>query len=127
MIIDHVAIYTNDLESMRAFYIEYFEGQSSSMYHNPSTGFSSYFISFSSGARLELMSSPRMVDADTSLFRKGIVHLSFKVGSVKNVNELTARLHGDGYNVASAPRTTGDGYYESCILDPEGNPIEITA
>lgn len=126
MTIDHIAIYTTDLEGMRAFYIEYFSGQSGAMYHNPATGFSSYFITFGSGARLELMSSPKMVDADVSIFRKGIVHLSFNVGSIRNVNELTARLHGDGYNVVSAPRTTGDGYYESCVLDPEGNPVEIT-
>ena len=126
MTIEHIAIYVGNLEKMKNFYETYFGGVSNKMYHNPISGLKSYFLSFGSGARLELMSSPKVENDVRSLYGSGLIHMAFKVGSAKEVNNLTARLHADGYNVLSGPRTTGDGYYESCIQDPEGNQVEIT-
>ena len=96
------------------------------MYHNKKTDFKSYFLTFEDGARLELMNKPDMDDAEKSLQRTGFVHIAFSVGSKERVDSLTAQLKSDGYEVVSGPRTTGDGYYESCILAIEGNQIEIT-
>ena len=126
MRIEHAAIYVTGLEAMRNFYIKYFGAISNAGYHNPQTGFKSYFLSFSGGARLELMSRPEITDCDKPLFKSGFIHLAFSVGSKEAVDKLTAQLKDDGFEVISGPRTTGDGYYESCILDPEGNQIEIT-
>ena len=95
-------------------------------YHNPKTGFRSYFLTFGDGARLELMCRPGMEDAEKTLGRTGYAHIAFSVGSKEAVDALTRRLKADGYPVLSGPRTTGDGYYESCILGFEGNIIEIT-
>ncbi len=95
-------------------------------YHNKNTGFRSYFICFDSGARLEIMSKPGMLDDEKDLNRTGYAHVAFSVGSRERVNELTSKLRDAGYAVVSGPRTTGDGYYESCIVAVEGNQIEIT-
>ena len=95
-------------------------------YHNKNTDFRSYFLTFEGGARLELMNRPRMEDPEKTLNRTGFAHIAFSLGSREGVDTLTARLKADGYSVISGPRTTGDGYYESCILDREGNQIEIT-
>lgn len=126
MIIEHVAMYVNDLESARDFFVKYLGGSSNDGYHNKTTDFRSYFISFDSGARLELMNKPRLEDLDKPLGRTGYAHIAFLVGSKEKVDEMTALLKKDGYEVTSGPRTTGDGYYESCIVAFEGNQIEIT-
>ena len=126
MRIEHAAMYVNDPEAARDFFVRYLGGRSNEGYHNPGTGFRSYFISFDGDARLEIMRKPDMPDPEKDLNRTGYSHLAFSVGSVEQVDELTARLKEDGYALLSGPRTTGDGYYESCVLGPEGNQIEIT-
>ena len=126
MRIEHVALYVNELEEARDFFVNYLEGHSNDGYHNKDTGFRSYFICFDSGARLEIMSKPGMLDDEKDLNRTGYAHVAFSVGSRERVNELTSKLRDAGYAVVSGPRTTGDGYYESCIVAVEGNQIEIT-
>ncbi|MGO2890593.1 VOC family protein [Enterococcus devriesei] len=127
MKIEHVAMYVKDLESAKTFFETYFEATSNDQYHNPKTGLRTYFLSFSDGARLELMTRPEMIEKETAAFLTGYTHLAFSLGSKEAVDTLTAHLAADGYQVLSGPRTTGDGYYESCILGPEENQIEITA
>ena len=126
MIIEHVAMYVNDLEKARDFFTKYLDGKSNDGYHNPKTDFRSYFISFDDGARLEIMNKPEMADADKPLNRTGLIHIAFSVGSKERVDELTQLLKADGYEIVSGPRITGDGYYESCVVAIEGNQIEIT-
>jgi len=126
MKIEHVAMYVTDLEGARDFFVKYFDGKSNGGYRNPKTGFRSYFISFDDGARLEIMNKPDMYEADKPLNRTGYIHIAFSVGSKEKVDEMTERLKSDGYEVISGPRTTGDGYYESCIVGIEGNQMEIT-
>ena len=126
MKIEHVAVYVRDLEKAKTFYETYFDAVSNELYHNPKTGLKTYFLTFGCGARLELMNRPDMEDPGKTLLRTGFIHVSFSVGSKEKVDQLTAELRADGYRVISGPRTTGDGYYESCVLDPEGNQIEIT-
>lgn len=126
MLIEHIAMYVNDLEAARDFFTKYLGGVSNSGYHNVNTGFRSFFISFEEGARLELMNKPEMADDAKVLNRTGYAHIAFSVGSKEKVDELTEQLKKDGYEVVSGPRTTGDGYYESCIVAIEGNQIEIT-
>lgn len=126
MKIEHIAMYVNDLEGAREFFLRYFGGSSNSGYHNERTGFRSYFISFDDGCRLELMNRPDMEDMRKSAARTGYVHIALSLGSPEKVGELTERLRNDGYEVISGPRTTGDGYYESCISAFEGNIIELT-
>ena len=126
MTIEHVALYVRDLEAARDFFLRYLGASSNQLYHNPKTGFSSYFLSFGGGARLELMSKPDVEDQSLALARMGYVHVAFRLGSAEKVDELTARLKADGYPIVSGPRTTGDGYYESCVVAIEGNQIELT-
>lgn len=126
MKIEHIAMYVNDLDGARDFFCRYFDARSNDGYHNKNTGFRSYFLTFSDGARLEIMNKPQMQDPEKTLNRTGFVHLAFSTGSKEAVDALTARLKADGYEVFSGPRTTGDGYYESCVLGFEGNQIEIT-
>ena len=126
MRIEHIAMYVNNLEAARDFFVKYLGGISNNGYHNKETGFRSYFISFDDGARLEIMKKPQMVDPQKLLNRTGYVHLAFSVGSKEKVDELTELFRQDGYEVMSGPRTTGDGYYESCIIAIEGNQIELT-
>ena len=126
MKIDHVGLYVNDLEAARSFFTGYFGGKAGSLYHNPSTGFRSYFITFNDGARLEIMTRPNLSDNEKPLNRTGYAHIAFSVGSREQVDQLTGRLSADGYHVISGPRTTGDGYYESSVVAIEGNQIEIT-
>ncbi len=127
MRIDHVALYCRDLERTRQFFENYFDACSNEQYHNPRTGLRTYILSFGQGAaRLELMTRPDMSDADPSEQHIGYIHLSFGVGCKTAVDELTRRLSSDGYHIKDGPRITGDGYYESCILGPEGVQIEIT-
>ena len=119
-------MYVNDIEEVRDFCVKYLAGKSNDGYHNPKTDFRSYFISFDTGARLEIMNKPDLVDEEKSLNRTGFIHVAFSVGSKERVNELTQQLQNDGYPIVSGPRTTGDGYYESCVVAVEGNQIEIT-
>ena len=126
MKIEHVAMYVNNLEEARDFFVKYLGGTSNTGYHNAFTDFRSFFISFDDGARIEIMNKPQMDDPEKTLNRSGYVHLAFSVGSREKVDELTAQLKQDGYEVISGPRTTGDGYYESCIIGIEGNQIELT-
>ncbi|MBO4401367.1 MAG: VOC family protein [Selenomonadaceae bacterium] len=126
MKIEHVAAYFNDLEGAKDFFIKYFGAKPNELYHNPRTNFKSYFLSFDEGARLEIMTKPEMEDAAKTLNRTGYAHITFSVGSKENVDALTATLKNNGYEVVSGPRTTGDGYYESCVVAFEGNQIEIT-
>lgn len=126
MKIEHIALYVNDLEAAKSFFATYLGGKTNEGYHNKTTDFRSYFISFDDGARLELMHKPEMTDNAKALNRTGYAHVAFSVGSKEKVDELTARLKADGYEVVSGPRTTGDGYYESCVVAIEGNQIEIT-
>ncbi|MEE1282195.1 MAG: VOC family protein [Acutalibacteraceae bacterium] len=126
MYIEHIAMYVNNLEEARDFFIKYFNATSNEGYHNKTTDFRSYFLSFDSGARLEIMNKPNMLDNEKQLVSTGYIHIAFRLGSKEAVDSLTERLKKDGYNVVSGPRTTGDGYYESCIIGIEGNQIEIT-
>lgn len=125
MRIEHAAIYYSDLESAKEFFEKYFSARSGNMYHNKNTGFRSYFLTFDDGARLEIMSKDCITQKQLpdSL---GLAHIAFSLGSEKEVDRLTELLKNDGYTVSSGPRTTGDGYYESCIIDAEGNSIELT-
>ena len=126
MKIEHIAMYVNDIEQVRDFFVKYLGGKSNDGYHNPKTDFRSYFISFDTGARLEIMNKPDLVDEEKFLNRTGFIHIAFSVGSKERVNQLTQLLQDDGYSIVSGPRTTGDGYYESCVVVVEGNQIEIT-
>ena len=126
MRIEHIAMYVNHLETARDFFVRYFGAVSNEGYHNKTTDFRSYFLSFDDGARLELMRKPQMDDTEKTLNRTGYVHIAFSLGSKEAVDELTERLKNDGYQVINGPRITGDGYYESCIVGIEGNQIEIT-
>lgn len=126
MKIEHVAMYVNDLEGAKEFFEKYFHAVPNELYHNKKTGFRSYFLSFDDGARLEIMNKEVMDDLEKPLNRTGYAHLTFALGSKEAVDELTKTFKEDGYEVISGPRTTGDGYYESCILGFENNQIEIT-
>ena len=126
MKIDHVAMYVRDLEVVKDFFVRFFGAVSNEMYHNPRTGLKSYFLSFGNGAKLEIMTRPDLSVLGKDIHRTGYIHLSFSVGSEERVNSLTAKLQSAGYEVISGPRFTGDGFYESCVLDSEHNQIEIT-
>ena len=126
MKIEHIAMYVNNLDAARDFFVKYLGGISNNGYHNKNTGFRSYFLTFEDGARLEIMNKPGMIDMDKPINRTGLVHIAFSVGSKEKVDELTEKLKKDGFEILSGPRTTGDGYYESCIVGIEGNQIEIT-
>lgn len=126
MIIEHIAVYVKDLEKSRSFYTKYFNASCGEKYHNKKTGFQSYFLTFENGARLELMTRDNLPQSRNDTPRLGYIHIAFSVGSRNAVDELTLRLEKDGFKIISLPRTTGDGYYESCVLDCDGNMIEIT-
>ena len=126
MKIDHIALYVNDLEGAKAFFETYFQAVANDGYHNQETDFRSYFLSFSDGSRLEIMTKPDLTDSGNLLDRFGYAHIAFSVGSREVVNELTEQLKAGGYPALSGPRVTGDGYYESCVLGFEGNILEIT-
>lgn len=129
MKIEHIAVWVKDLEKSRAFYEKYFGAVSNEKYHNPVKNFQSYFLSFENGCRLEIMTRPDIKESENAYEsqRYGIIHLAFSVDNKQKVDELTEILRKDGYTVAGEPRTTGDGYYESVILDPEDNIIEIVS
>ena len=119
-------MYVEDLEKARDFFVNYFGAACNDGYHNPKTDFRSYFISFEGGTRLELMNKPTVEINYRKREVTGYIHVALSVGSRKKVDELTARLRTDGYEIVSGPRITGDGYYESCVEGFEGNLIEIT-
>lgn len=126
MRIEHVAIWTRDLERLKSFYETYFEVIAGARYASTKRPFESHFLNFASGARLELMRLPDLADADHSRNVVGLAHVALSTGSREAVDTLTRRLRGDGYTVVDGPRVTGDGYYESVVLDPDGNRIELT-
>lgn len=129
MRIDHIAIWTTNLEGLRSFYMHYFDASCNEIYHNHSKEFSSYILSFNGDCKLELMHMPTITRQKNELQKQfiGVTHFAIKVGSKEKVNDLTELFRKDGFKIAGEPRTTGDGYYESVILDPEGNRIEIIA
>lgn len=124
MKIHHIAIWTFRLEELREFYVRYFQGTSNSKYINPAKGFESYFISFEEGSALELMSRTDVQDVPIEENRRGLTHLAFSFESPEAVLSFTEQLRAAGYAIAGEPRTSGDGYFESVILDPDGNRIE---
>jgi len=128
MKIGHVALWAKDIEVLRAFYEKYFNAKSNNKYSNSQKNFSSYFLSFNSSTRLEIMQMPSIPDVKDNPNDQfiGYTHLAFSVGSEDSVDSLTSRLLEDGFKVLDGPRKTGDGYYESVVLDPENNRIEIT-
>jgi len=128
MKIEHIAIWCQDLEAMRQFYEAYLGARPNQKYVNEAKGFSSYFLSFDSGARIELMHRPSIPERGNEPSQQftGLIHLAFSVGSEARVEALTSALERAGYEVLDGPRRTGDGYYESLVLDPENNRIEIT-
>lgn len=126
MRIEHIAMYVNELEKARDFFVKYLGASPGALYSNEKTGFRSYFLSFDGGARLEIMSRPGIPSGGRNADRTGFVHAAFSVGSRERVDELTAVLKAAGYAVVSGPRTTGDGYYESCVAAEEGCLIELT-
>ena len=127
MRIEHVAIWTRDLQRLREFYEKYFGAIAGSRYENPRKQFQSYFLTFDGGARLELMQSPAVAEGNTKGIQGGFAHVAVAIGSEPAVDALTAKLRDAGYPVLDGPRRTGDGYYEAVVLDPDGNRIEITA
>ena len=129
MRIDHIALWTTDLERCKAFYSTYFGAAAGGHYVNAAKGFESCFLSFESGARIEVMRTTTLSPspAEPGAQRMGLTHIAIGLGSDERVNELVSRLQGDGYPILDGPRRTGDGYYEAITLDPDGNRIEITA
>jgi lactoylglutathione lyase len=126
MKIEHLAIWVSDLERMKEFYCDYFDKKAGDKYHNPTKNFISYFLFFKSGTRIELMHKPELISTLERNDLLGFTHIAISTGSKTNVLELTERLRKDGFQIVGEPRTTGDGYFESVILDPEGNSIELT-
>ncbi len=127
MRIEHLAMWVKDLEKQKAFYEKYFQARASEKYINHQKNFQSYFMSFDSGSRLELMHKPEIPASSNDTFAQniGLIHFAVSVGSKEKVDQLTTELKQSGFKILDGPRTTGDGYYESVILDPEGNRIEI--
>ena len=129
MKIEHLAIWTYNLEGLRSFYIHYFDASSNEIYHNHSKDYRSYFLSFNGDCRLEIMEMPGIPHSKNNNLKQftGIIHFAFKAGARSEVDRLTEEIRKDGFKVVSEPRTTGDGCYESVILDPDGNRVEIVA
>lgn len=124
MHIEHIALWVKNLELVKDFYCDYFGASANDIYHNPTKGFKSYFLTFTDGARLEIMSRTDVAEGHAPEML-GWAHIAFSVGSKEKVDQLTNQLIQDGYICQSQPRTTGDGYYESVVEDPEGNWVEI--
>lgn len=129
MKIEHVALWTSDLEGMRNFYMHYFDASSNEVYYNHTREFRSYFLRFEGECRLELMEMPGIPKSKNDPLKQftGIIHFALKLGSRGEVDRITAQLREDGFKIVSEPRTTGEGYYESVFLDPDGNRVELMA
>lgn len=127
MQLEHVALYVQNLEAMKEFYVRHFNATAGQKYHNPTTGFQSYFLSFDGGARLEIMCRPGITLQPICDYPLGYAHISFKIGSQEKVDQKTQELVSAGFTLLNGPRTTGDGYYESVFKDPEGNLVELVA
>jgi lactoylglutathione lyase len=126
MKIEHLAIWTNQLEILKAFYTRFFGAESNEKYYNPVKKFSSYFLSFENGCRLEIMEMPGIISKPGISLGAGLTHFAIATGNKEKVDSLTEQIRNEGYTIAGEPRWTGDGYYESIVLDPDGNRIEIT-
>ncbi|MGX7198786.1 VOC family protein [Enterococcus nangangensis] len=124
MKIEHIALWTKDLEQMKGFYEKYFAAESSALYVNEKTGFRSYFLSFASGSHLELTNKKFLLERAVDAV--GYSHLAISVGTKEDVDSFVTKVLADGFPLLNGPRTTGDGYYEAVIQDPEGNLLEIT-
>lgn len=124
--LNHIGLYVNNIEEAKHFFEKYFDAKAGEKYHNPRKSFQSYLLSFDDGATLEIMTKPGLNSMTDRINNYGYAHISLSVGSKEKVDGLTQRLISDGYFHLDGPRTTGDGYYESAILDAEGNVIEIT-
>jgi lactoylglutathione lyase len=128
MKIEHIAIYTKDLERLKDYYVKFFNGKSNSKYFNPKTEFESYFISFKTGCRLELMTIPNIADKGIDKFNcQGFAHLAFELETKLEVDSKARELELAGFSIVKTPRITGDGYYEFETIDIDGNKIEVTA
>jgi lactoylglutathione lyase len=129
MRIEHIAIWAKDIERLKMFYTNYFNCKAGEKYFNPKKEFESYFLSFESGARLEIMQMPGVLERNGNSTEQfiGLIHFAISVGSKEVVDTLTEKLRTDGYEIVGEPRITGDGYYESVVCDPERNRIEITS
>jgi lactoylglutathione lyase len=127
MRIDHIALWSNNIETLKEFYCKYFNAWPNQKYVNVNKQFQSYFLSFTDGSRLELMQMPEIPENlnDTAIQHQGFIHIAIAVGNEQQVVDLTNRMKNDGYEIVSEPRRTGDGYFESCVLDPDRNRIEI--
>lgn len=127
MKLDHIALWAEDTERLRDFYVHYFNAVAGDRYHNPVKRFTSYFLLFPDGdTRLEIMNVPDIIKRSSAEPLQGYCHICISVGSKEKVDELTEILRSDGITVIGNPRLTGDGYYESVIVDPEHNIVEIT-
>ena len=126
--IEHIALWTSDIERLAAFYAKYLGASVGPRYVNATKGFESRFLTFDSGARVELMKTSTLQPQRYAhgVQRMGLTHLAFSLGAESRVDELTGRLRTDGFAIEDGPRRTGDGYYESVVLDPDGNRIELT-
>ena len=128
MILEHAAIWTNNLELLKTYYTTHFGAKANKKYINQLTGFESYFLSFESGSRLEIMSRPNVPDNLNDTIHKqykGIIHLAFGVATMSEVDQKALELQKAGYIILRGPRKTGDGYYEFETLDPDNNRLEI--
>ncbi|GAA4800739.1 glyoxalase [Corynebacterium canis] len=125
-VLEHVALFVSDLERAKEFYCRWFGGVANDQYHNPRTGLRTYFLTFEGGARLELMARPDVAGA-AQPNQLGWAHIAFTVGTKRDVDTLAAAFRAAGFEIINGPRTTGDGYYEAVVLDPEGNQVEFVA
>jgi lactoylglutathione lyase len=127
--IDHIALWTTDIDRCTRFYVDYFGARAGAKYANPAKGFESCFLSFTDGARIEVMTTTTLspVALEPGVQRMGLTHIAISLGSERRVDELTQRLRDDGFPILDGPRRTGDGYYESVTLDPDGNRVEISS
>lgn len=124
--IEHVALWSQDIDRLKAFYEKFFGARSNQKYLNPVKKLQTYFLEFEGGARLEIMQRPEVYSYNKPIYYSGYTHLAFSLGSQAKVDELTLRLTEEGYQLVDGPRTTGDGYYESVVMDPDGNYLELT-